>query len=341
MKKSILILSSLIIAFSCSKEKNQFSQEDKPQLKSYSDYEVYEIAETWEEDLSTHLYNIENSSLDDKEINEAIWIIEGGINYMYAHPFFKYEAVRLEKETYTLSVSYDERISGGEIEATFLDVYSTIEGEIGGDYLLGVDVKVNSLTTSSIVLDVEMSYAVGASKIVYGTVVMNAPHHRQATVNYYCGSDASLGLFSNMTGNYCANEALVAYKKSKLAISGAAVNFNTIRYSDHSFFSTGIHISSSELFGSPNSAVSAYSTPSPGTTCLTPQDQVDYMYAMLGDFQSITTYGQTMLSEVVVDRYTDPISSYNIWVYKSIKVSEWKGITVGYQGGFSRTVYVP
>lgn len=326
------------MALACSKEKSMENQSRELPVRKAAvnpnDYEIYDYPTDYEDVLQDYLGTIENgNSIGDKSIEEAIWIMESGLNYVYAHRLWEYEYDIESKDSvsYTVDLNGSNEISGDDITDQFLEIYANIEDVTNGNDqdLLVADVRIDDVSENTATYHFSLVYVINASAVSaaepYGG--LPAVDDRQAGTKTKCGS--SSGTASRFTYQYNADQAMGGYNANHLWKWGGGTNkgfsMNVVSYS--SKFQTN-NISESKLFGNSGSVVSAYDTPHPKAECLSESEQDTYIDDALWQdaFDLVFTADEKVLS-MQTDWYTTvPFNNppLGVWYYLDVKTGEWK-----------------
>lgn len=331
MKKSVLIFGSALMLFACQKEDQQIEENPNLSRKSAAEYEIYEYPSDYENVLDGKLDTIElDNALNNTSIQKAIWILESGINYVYAHDNWEFDDISEDNLDYTFSRDANGNVEGQDITDKFLDIYDHIENNTPeGHELLAIDVRFNNISSNDVGLAINIKYADGPSVVsgsANGPLASDGP--REAGTDDGC-SGYTTPSNATKTVFYLGKRAFIGYQRTKYGTSPLGHYFatNLVRYRPTS---TAWPLSSDKLFGQSNSVVSTYNTLSDKTTCLSENIMDQYSQEIYDEFQ-----GKTSSSKTVVNYGLEQINSGPncAWGYKHIDVASWPSANT--QSGFS------
>lgn len=171
MKKLFLLstIFSVFIIYSCEKESSY--DENLPNItsKESQDFSAYEYFKSPEKPQ-----NILDEFITDERpkgnypINNAIWLLEGALNYDFRHKPFIYESHETIAYEIELNLNEASEIDANDLKIEFTTIANNIYASISGEenaYLIA-DVSVTNLYESVIHLTVNVVYAQGINFVV-------------------------------------------------------------------------------------------------------------------------------------------------------------------------------
>lgn len=323
-------MAAAMIMIACSKEEGLDSNNaSKPVLKSTpASYESYDYPTNFQSILDDRLGKIEDEeALSDMSISEAIWTVEAGVNYIFAHPDWSFDSLNSSSLSIDFNTVNETDIAGSDINDAVIDVYNHARNNKPSDadiYL--IDIKVDAVTGSSATITAEVVYAFGTSDLIEMVSIPSAQHDRKAGLAERCDNTPT----SAFTYEYVAEDlAFRGYQGTKLYQNTGAYRpiMNVLRYGNTNINTSATHsMSSAKLFGQTGSVVSAYTSPSPKTTCLLESEQDDYADAMFDDFVDLNVHQLRWVLSVDVRSFEQPFNNNIIsWYYHEVRVIDVSG----------------
>lgn len=159
MRKLILFVSVIGVSFACSKDKLNTSS-DKGERKSdstsfMSEYEYFESPEDPNAVLDDFIEESQSSA--DFSINEAVWTLEGSLNYFFRHKPFTWESHEVVTYDYDLDITEDV-VAGSDLKSVYSGIATEVLSQVDGEtvaYQVG-DVSVTGKTTGTLSIRVNV-----------------------------------------------------------------------------------------------------------------------------------------------------------------------------------------
>ena len=343
MKKIVIILSGAILAFACSKEDNLDANNNKNFTRTLIedwhsfDYEQYDYPENPEEILQGYFDIMETGTpLANKSIEESVWIMESGMNFINPHPVWLFDETLEQELSYTLTLNEENFVNGADITERFTEFYNYVESNkpVNHQYLLS-DVTVQEINAGvDLKLAISVLYAEEPTLVSGQTSIgpLPAQGEREAGTKKFCGSSSGLNpppSNQKATYNYIAKKlAFNGYKRHKWGNQNPFPYFATNALSFNSFNSQAPNfIDPSKLFGRSSSVVPSYNVPSPETTCLTEGEQDAYTQEIYDEFFNFTSNvpnAESRVTHVNLDKEKTTGTSNINWFYQLLVQTRWK-----------------
>ncbi len=339
MKRLTIFVAIATMTISCSKDKG-FKNVEPILKKEYSDNFDFEnfvfpgdtndLDSLFEHFLDESLVSGESPQL---EADEAIWTAEAAVNWAYSEDNFEFSEFTTGSIT-PIQVDFASGTTeavGEDMALVVSEVIDAVDGMLaagsGVKKLLATDFYVTTYSSTSMTVGADI--VIGASDVETISEAYSSPFYILATGGRKAGiAEDCSGSPELSAGDQSALNATIGYRRKFGVISSGY--YQSVR-------TYGINrrsISSANLFGQTNAAVSSHQTSNQSSidfsTCVSSDEIDDYISQMFSDAANAAGSGYHVLSIKVQDNYL-PAAGINLWRYDKVRTGERNLASAGYE----------